>query len=83
MKAVNKWNFKLHKYEDVQIDDKCSMYEDDMDKIIKCPNCNKDVKFGDCYTSKQYHNDFGFGYAVCGECYEKEWKQYQENKQIF
>lgn len=80
MKVVNKWNFKAHLYEDAQIDDKCSMYEDDMDTIVKCPGCNKDVKYGDCYTSKQYHNDIGMGYAVCEKCYKKELKLYEENK---
>ena len=80
MKVVNKWNFKLHMYEDAQIDDKCSMFETDMDKIIKCANCNSDVAFGETYTSRQYHNDTGFGYAVCEKCYQKEWKLYQKNK---
>ena len=80
MKKVQKWDFKKHCYEDALIDDECSLYEIDMNKIVKCPNCNKEVIFGDCYTSKQYHSDYGFGYAVCEECYEKERKQEIENK---
>ena len=80
MKIVQKWDFKKHCYENKQIDDKCSLFETDMEKIVKCPNCNKDMKFGDGYTSRQYHNNIGLGYAVCEKCYEEEWKQYQENK---
>ena len=80
MIEANKWDFKKHKYERTQIDDNCSLYETDMEKIVKCPNCNKDVKFGDCYTSKQYHNNIGLGYAVCEDCYNNEWKLYKENK---
>ena len=74
MKNVKKWNFKKHEYEDAEIDDRCSMYEVDMEAIVKCPNCNEDVKFGDCYTSRQYHNNYGLGYAVCPKCYEIERK---------
>ena len=80
MKKVQKWDFKNHYYEDELIDDKCSLYEKDMDKVVKCSNCNKEIRFGDCYTSRQYHNDYGFGYAVCEECFEKEMKQEMESK---
>lgn len=52
-----------------------------MDEVVNCARCGKKIKYGDCYTSKQIHNDFGFGYAVCPECYEKEWKEYREAKE--
>lgn len=80
MQKIIKWNFKLHKYQDAEIDDRCSMYEDDMEAIVRCPNCNKDVAFGETYTSRQYHNDIGFGYAICEECHRKELRKIEKYK---
>lgn len=34
----------------------------------------------DGYTSKQIHTELGFGYAVCEQCYEKEWREAIENE---
>jgi len=43
-----------------------------MDKIVNCANCGKELKFGECYTSKTIHTEIGMGYGVCEECYNKE-----------
>ena len=45
-----------------------------MDKIVNCANCGKELKFGECYTSKTIHTEIGMGYGVCEECYDKEEK---------
>lgn len=30
---------------------------------------------GSAYTSLEVHNQFGLGYPVCEECYQKEWER--------
>ena len=47
-------------------------YSSDMDEFVRCPSCNKILKFGDGYTSRKITNKAGFGYCVCESCYEKE-----------
>ncbi|MFQ6793822.1 MAG: hypothetical protein ACLRT4_13770 [Thomasclavelia sp.] len=51
-----------------------SLYEKDMEKIVACAECGKKIRYGNSYTSRRIQNLVGFGYAVCGECYAKEWK---------
>ena len=58
---------------DTVIPDGSSFFELDMDKIIKCAKCGDDLKYGDSYTSRTIMNKVGFGYAVCHDCYMKEW----------
>ena len=53
-------------------------YSDNMREIVRCPHCGKQLAFGDAYTSLEIHTVFGFGYAVCGGCYEKEVKRKRE-----
>lgn len=74
MKA-QKYNFKTREYEPVEIPDGASMIEYDMDNEIECADCGTHLKFGDSYTSRRIHNDVGFAYMVCPECYSKEWKE--------
>ena len=52
-----------------------SVYETDMDTIVNCAQCNKELKFGESYTSMEKQTSLGFGYAVCADCYEEEWKR--------
>ena len=72
---VNKWNFNTREYEKVEIPDtrKISLYSNNMNDIIQCINCGKELRFGDSYTSRRYHTEMGFGYCVCHNCYEEEW----------
>lgn len=51
-----------------------------MDKIVACAQCGRKMLFGDGYTSRQIHTRQGFGYAVCEQCYDKEWKEKEENQ---
>lgn len=73
---LKKWNYQKRKYEDFNIprDRNVKLLADDLNEIINCANCGKEVKFGDTYTSMTIHNSLGFGYCVCEECYEEEWK---------
>ena len=74
---MRKWNFNTREYEpySVPTDWNCKTYSVDMDEIVNCPHCGRQVTFGECYTSRQIHTKHGFGYAVCEECYEKEWRE--------
>jgi hypothetical protein len=78
-KILRKWNYKKHDYEPYEVPDdwKLVLYTDNMDEITTCPHCGKAVEFGETYTSKEIHTETGFGYPVCGNCYEKEWDSYR------
>lgn len=73
MKA-KKWNPKTREYHDYELPKNASVgfLSNNMDKEIACARCGKKMLFGDGYTSKQIHTEYGFGYAVCEQCYEKE-----------
>ncbi len=73
---LNKWNYKKHEYEPFEVPDDrdVRLCVDDLKEVINCANCGKNVVAGDTYTSLKIHNSVGFGYCVCEECYEKEWK---------
>lgn len=78
-KTAQKWNFEKQEYEDYDLPMICPLLCYDMDKIINCANCRKQFKFGDCYCSKAIHNNKGFGYPVCEECYKKELEDEKNN----
>lgn len=84
MRKLQRWREINHRYEPHLVPDEWNVktYSDDMDERVNCARCGKKIKFGDSYTSRQIHNGFGFGYAVCPECYEEEWKEYREAKEL-
>ena len=75
-RLVQRWNYQTKSYDDVYVDGEwfTPLYSDDMEVPINCINCGKQISFGESYTSNEYHNQVGFGYYVCEECYEKEWE---------
>lgn len=78
MRTIPRWNRLLHRYVDVRIPDDwyISTFEKDMNKIVNCVNCGKEIRFGSGYTSQEYHEEsFGFGYTVCEKCSEEEIKR--------
>lgn len=75
MKKVKIWIPKIHEYVPWEVPDGALLYSNNMHEICQCARCGKNMMFGDCYTSKQIHNDFGFGYGVCRSCYDLEWKE--------
>lgn len=80
---LQKWDYKLHKYIDVEVPDKynCKVYSNDMEEIVNCPHCGKKLKFGETYTSLEFHTTpLGFGYGVCQKCYDKEWERRRSEK---
>ena len=74
---VGKWNYEKNEYDPYEfgVDWYTPLYTDNMDEIVNCAQCGREVKFGDCYTSKEIHNRMGLGFSVCEECYEKEWER--------
>ena len=80
---LQKWNYSIEDYEDYKIPDNwhCVTYCEDLDEIINCVQCGREVEFGDTYTSKEVHTSIGFGYSVCEDCYKKEVERY-ENHQV-
>jgi len=76
MLKVQKWNFKTREYEPYEVPDNWNIktFSLDMDEIVNCPHCGREIRFGDGYTSRMIHTKHGMGFAVCAECYSKEWE---------
>lgn len=74
---IGKWNYEKKDYDPHVISDDwyIPLYSNDMDEIVNCCSCGREVKFGNCYTSKELHNGIGLGYGVCEKCYEEEWER--------
>lgn len=53
----------------------------DMGKIINCADCKKEFQYRKGYSSKAIHNEYGFGYPVCEECYKKELENERKYKE--
>ena len=83
IKQLRKWNCKKRIYEDyiIPADWKVKLMSDDMEEIINCPHCGREVAYGETYTSLEIHTpNCGFGYPVCRECYDKEWERRKESE---
>lgn len=80
MTTLNRWNYETQEYDPYGVPDDWNVksYSDDMDEIVNCPHCGKEVTYGSCYTSREIHTPNGFGYAVCEKCYDVE--RTRENK---
>lgn len=81
---LQKWNYEKHEYEPYKVPDewKCKVYTDNMDELVNCPHCGKELRFGDTYTSLEIHTErTAFGFGVCTECYEKEWLRRREARE--
>lgn len=73
---LRKWNYETHEYDPYEIPDEWNVpLTTYLDEIVNCPHCGKELKYGETYTSKEIHNNVGFGYGVCSECYEEEWER--------
>ena len=73
--AAKEWSYITHSYHDIVISADSALYEEDMDKLVKCAKCSKTLPFGSCYTSRKIHNQYGLGFGVCEDCYENERKE--------
>lgn len=87
MPFLNRWNYDKQTYEPYDVPDNWNVksYSFDMNEIVNCPHCGKEVTYGSCYTSREIHTPHGFGYAVCEKCYdvertrENEWRSKQKH----
>lgn len=80
MIKVGKWNYKTRTYDDYTLPCGASLWSDDLEKMIRCASCAKDIKSGDCYTSLEIHSDLGMGFLVCPCCYEEEVERRKKEK---
>lgn len=74
---MKKYNFKTGSYDNYSVPSnwKVRCYCDDCSEEINCCSCGKLLKYGESYTSRQIQTRGGFGYAVCSECYDIEFKE--------
>ena len=77
LKILQKWNFSTHEYEPYAVPKEWdTVVIADLDEEVSCAGCGKRLRYGDCYCSTQIHTELtGFGYAVCRDCYRKEWRE--------
>jgi len=73
--SVLRWLPKEHKYKKYRLPVGACIYSDNMDRVVSCASCGNKIKYGDSYTSRQIHTELGIGFAVCYECYKKEFKE--------
>lgn len=68
---IYKWNANKRDYEETERADdwKLPLFCDDMNEIINCVNCGREIPFGKGYTSRRWHTEHGFGYSECESCY--------------
>lgn len=70
---LHKWNKDTKTYEEFESPAKrVQLFTTDMNMVVDCVECGKEMHYGDCYTSRRIHNNMGMGYHVCSECYQKE-----------
>lgn len=56
-------------------------YGEDMQEIINCVSCGRELQYGDTYCSNVYYTINGlWSYAECPECYEKNREKYLNRK---
>ena len=74
MNKYLKWNSKTREYEPYYVaDDKVlKTYSENMNEIVNCCQCLKEIRIGDGYTSMEVHTSIGFGFCVCEECFQEE-----------
>lgn len=76
---LNVWDYVSRKY----IEKLCifkypkniKTFSENMDEEVNCCQCFRKIRFGDTYSSNEVHTELGMGFAVCPECYEKEWER--------
>ena len=77
--VIQKWDYSSHSYSTIPLISRTPLnlktYSEDINEMVNCCQCLKKIKYGDTYTSKEIHTDLGFGFAVCEDCYEKEWER--------
>lgn len=70
---LRRWDYKTSSYlPHLMPAGNYKTYGEDMDEVVNCAQCGKTLLYGKAYVSMEVHTDMGFGYAVCGSCYDGE-----------
>lgn len=75
-----RWNWDKKCYNYCSVPELATKYTENLESIIQCANCEKYIKAGDTYTSKEIHDLVGFGWLVCPVCYERELERERKTK---
>lgn len=75
--TLRRWDRQAHKYRpyNVPLHWNVKTYSDDMEEIVNCAQCGKELPHGESFASLEVHAAMGIGYSVCGECYKQEWQR--------
>lgn len=79
---IGKWNYVTHQYDPYEVpkDKVLRTYSNDMNEVINCASCFKEIRYGNGYTSRVLHTHFGIGFGVCSECYDNEREEERKYK---
>jgi len=58
----------------------CRTFSPDLSEKVNCINCGKELTYGESYTSHQFHDQRGFGFAECEDCYYDYMPEYLRQK---
>lgn len=79
---MKRFNRNTHSYEDYSppvADGNYTIYSEDMDEIVNCCQCGKEITFGEGCVSMEIYSG-PFGHIVCRQCMEKELDRLQRGK---
>jgi len=71
---MQRFNRKTHEYESFSPpvpDGNYPIYTDNMDEIVNCCQCGKEITFGEGYGSMEIYTG-AWSHVVCRECMERE-----------
>lgn len=78
---AQKWNVKTKKYAPYELPKGCFLFTFNLEDDVACAQCGTTKTFGECFTSKEVHNNIGLGFPVCGGCYDLEINR-EKNKNV-
>ena len=63
---LRKWNYQKHNYDKHEVSDtwNCKTFCEDLEEIVNCAQCGKQVKHGNTYVSLEIHTMMRF--RICG-----------------
>ncbi len=69
--VIKKWNDIKHIYDIHNVPDDWNVktYCTDMNELVNCVCCGIKIRYGEGYTSRRFHTEYGMGFAECEKCY--------------
>lgn len=79
---IKKWNYTTGEFDlqEIPSDPMFSVYEDDMNKTVKCISCGNTLHYASSYTSREILSEHNFGYCICMKCCNEESHRYNTCK---